>query len=108
MTLYALSLVWPGYLIHGTNHPYSIGRPSSHGCMRLYPEDIQALFGQSAVGDVVTVIDTPMTLGQSGGDLYLQVTPTRVQAKEIAGFSIPDPLDENDPTVTELKTRLTT
>jgi len=105
---YAMTLGWPGYLIHGTNHPYSIGRPSSHGCMRLYPEDIQALFGQSAVGDVVTVIDTPMTLGQSGGDLYLQVTPTRVQAKEIAGFSIPDPLDENDPTVTELKTRLTT
>ncbi len=105
---YAMTLGWPGYLIHGTNHPYSIGRPSSHGCMRLYPEDIQALFGQSAVGDVVTVIDTPMTLGQSGGDLYLQVTPTRVQAKEVAGFSIPDPLDENDPTVTELKTRLTT
>ena len=105
---YAMTLGWPGYLIHGTNHPYSIGRPSSHGCMRLYPEDIQALFGQSAVGDVVTVIDTPMTLGQSGGNLYLQVTPTRVQAKEIAGFSIPDPLDENDPTVTELKTRLAT
>ena len=76
--------------------------------MRLYPEDIQALFGQSAVGDVVTVIDTPMTLGQVGGDLYLQVTPTRAQAKEIAGFSIPEPLDENDPTVTELKRRLAT
>ena len=105
---YAMNLGWPGYLIHGTNHPYSIGRPSSHGCMRLYPEDIQALFGQSAVGDVVTVIDTPMTLGQVGGDLYLQVTPTRAQAKEIAGFSIPEPLDENDPTVTELKTRLAT
>jgi len=42
MTLYALSLVWPGYLIHGTNHPYSIGRPSSHDCMPLYPEDIKA------------------------------------------------------------------
>ena len=105
---YAMTLGWPGYLIHGTNHPYSIGRPSSHGCMRLYPEDIEALFGQSAVGDAVTVIDTPMTLGQTGGNLYLQVTPTRVQAKEIAGFSIPDPLDENDPTVTELKTRLAT
>ena len=105
---YAMNLGWPGYLIHGTNHPYSIGRPSSHGCMRLYPEDIQALFGQSAVGDVVTVIDTPMTLGQNGGDLYLQVTPTRAQAKEIAGFSTPEPLDENDPTVTALKTRLAT
>ena len=49
-----------------------------------------------------------MTLGESGGDLYLQVTPTRAQAKEIAGFSPPEPLNENDPTVTELKTRLTT
>ncbi len=105
---YAMNLGWPGYLIHGTNHPYSIGRPSSHGCMRLYPEDIQALYGQVAVGDAVTVIDTPMTLGQNGGDLYLQVTPTREQAMEIAGFDQPAPLDENDPTVTELKTRLAT
>ena len=105
---YAMNLGWPGYLIHGTNHPYSIGRPSSHGCMRLYPEDIEALFGQSTVGDVVTVIDTPMTLGQVGGDLYLQVTPTRAQAKEIAGFQTPEPLDENDPTVTALKSRLAT
>lgn len=105
---YAMNLGWPGYLIHGTNHPYSIGRPSSHGCMRLYPEDIQALFGQSQVGDVVTVIDTPMTLGQHGGDLYLQVTPTRAQAKEIAGFTAPEPLDENDPTVLALKSRLAT
>ncbi len=105
---YAMNLGWPGYLIHGTNHPYSIGRPSSHGCMRLYPEDIQALFGQSQVGDVVTVIDTPMTLGQHGGDLYLQVTPTRAQAKEIAGFTTPEPLDENDPTVLALKSRLAT
>ncbi len=103
---FAMNLGWPGYLIHGTNHPYSIGRPSSHGCMRLYPEDIEALFGQSAVGDAVTVIDTPMTLGEAGGNLYLQVTPTRAQAKEIAGFETPEPLDENDPSVTELKSRL--
>jgi L,D-transpeptidase ErfK/SrfK len=103
---YALTLGWPGYLIHGTNHPYSIGRPSSHGCMRLYPEDIEALFGMVEVGDVVTVIDTPMTLGESGGNLYLQVTPTRDQAKDIAGFKQPAPLPENDPTVTALKARL--
>ena len=103
---YALTLGWPGYLIHGTNHPYSIGRPSSHGCMRLYPEDIQALFGEVAVNDAVTVIDTPMTLGESGGNLYLQVTPTREQAKEVAGFSQPAPLSEDDPTVTALKAKL--
>jgi len=103
---FAMNLGWPGYLIHGTNHPYSIGRPSSHGCMRLYPEDIETLFGQSQVGDAVTVIDTPMTLGEADGNLYLQVTPTRAQAKEIAGFQTPEPLDENDPAVTELKSRL--
>ncbi len=103
---FAMNLGWPGYLIHGTNHPYSIGRPSSHGCMRLYPEDIEALFNMSSVGDTVTVIDTPMTLGQAGGDLYLQVTPTRAQAKEIAGFSQPEPLDENDPTVVAMKSQL--
>lgn len=105
---YALSLGWPGYLIHGTNHPYSIGRPSSHGCMRLYPEDIETLFGTVEVGDPVTVIDTPVTLGESGGNLYLEVTPTREQAKAIAGFSQPAPLGEDDPAVTALKSRLAT
>ena len=41
-----LQLGLPGYLIHGTNKPAGVGMRVSHGCMRLYPEDIEYLFDQ--------------------------------------------------------------
>ncbi len=103
---YALTLGWPGYLIHGTNAPSSIGKPSSHGCIRLYPEDIAALFAVTPVGETVTVIDTPVTLGQQDGVLYLQVTPTRAQAIQIVSFSDAPALDDNDGNIRALKVRL--
>lgn len=105
---YALSLGWPGYLIHGTNKPSSIGRPSSHGCMRMYPEDIETLFGVVAVGESVSVIDTPITLGQSDGNLYIQVTPTREQAKLIAAWKPVDPLTLADAPVVAVMAQLST
>jgi L,D-transpeptidase ErfK/SrfK len=40
---YALTLSLPSYLIHGTNKPAGVGMRSSHGCIRLYPEDIEAV-----------------------------------------------------------------
>ena len=43
---FAMTLSLPGYLIHGTNKPAGVGMRSSHGCIRLYPEDIEALFGR--------------------------------------------------------------
>lgn len=55
---FALYLSWPGYALHGTNRPYSIGRRTSHGCIRLYPEDIQTLFELAPVGTKVTIIDS--------------------------------------------------
>jgi len=103
---YALRLGWDGYLIHGTNAPSSIGKPSSHGCMRLYPEDIEALYSSSSVGDAVTVIENPITLGQSAGRLYLQVTPTRTQAKQIANYEPVTPLASSDEAVRALEARL--
>jgi hypothetical protein len=39
-----------GYLLHGTPHTESVGRPSSHGCMRLGDEDIAWLFEHVPVG----------------------------------------------------------
>jgi len=103
---YALTLGWPGYLIHGTNAPSSIGKPSSHGCIRMYPEDIAALFAVTPVGESVTVIDAPVTLGQQDGVLYLQVTPTRAQANKIVNFSDAPPLDDSDGNIRALRTRL--
>lgn len=103
---YALTLDWDGYLIHGTNAPSSIGKPSSHGCMRLYPEDIEALYSKASIGDPVTVVENPFTLGQSGGQLYLQVTPTRAQAKQIVSYEPVTPLDASDEAIRSLQKRL--
>jgi hypothetical protein len=65
-------LAWPGYLIHGTNKPYGVGMRSSHGCLRLYPEDIAKLYEQLPIGTKVTVVNQPLVLGWEGGHLHAQ------------------------------------
>ncbi len=80
---HAMNLGWQGFVIHGTNRPYGVGRRSSHGCIRLYPEDIPVLFEQVEVGTKVTVVDTPYKLGWRGNELWLEVTPKQRQADEI-------------------------
>ena len=72
---YALYLAWPGYAIHGTNRPSSVGKFSSHGCIRLYPEDISQLFELIAPGTPVTVVREPLLLGWKGRKLYLEASP---------------------------------
>ena len=79
----ALYLGWPSYLIHGTNRPLSIGRRLTSGCIRLYPEHIEMLYGMVKVGTPVTVVDQPVKVGWLDGELYLQVFPTQSQAEEI-------------------------
>lgn len=89
---YALNIDWPGYVIHGTNRPYGIGKRSSHGCIRLYPEDIEALFKVADIGTKVTIIDTPYKLGWRGKDLFLEITPTQQQSDAIAKYRRPFPV----------------
>lgn len=72
---YALRLGIPGYLIHGTNKPYGIGMRVSHGCVRMYPEDIGQLFPQIPVGTKVYLVNQPIKLGWFGGELYIEVHP---------------------------------
>ena len=56
---YALRLAIPNgsYLIHGTNKPVSVGLQITNGCIRLYPEDIEALFKEVPVGIRVRIIN---------------------------------------------------
>lgn len=72
---YALQLAIPGYLIHGTNKPWGIGMRTTHGCIRLRPEDIETLFQQVPVNTPVQIIDMPVKVGWSAGQLYLEVHP---------------------------------
>src|SRR5450631_363937 len=69
---YMFRLSWPSYLIHGTNKPYGVGMRSSHGCMRLYPEDIAVFYDLIPIGTKVTVVNQPYLFGWRDGTLYMQ------------------------------------
>jgi len=73
--LFALGLNIPGYLIHGTNKPYGVGMRVSHGCVRMYPEDIEKMFSQVKVGTRVTIVNQPIKVGWSEKELYIEVHP---------------------------------
>ena len=81
---YAFRLGWPSYLIHGTNKPYGVGRNVSHGCIHLYPEDIEKLFHEVKVGTPVRVVDKTMRLAWIDGELYLALAPSHDQMVEIS------------------------
>mgnify|MGYP003376867547 CR=1 FL=1 len=94
---HAMRLGVPGYLIHGTDKPYGIGMQVTHGCVRMYPEDIEHLFGMVAMGTTVRLIDQPVKVGRINGELLLEaheplaedespvkVTPEQVQKAVIA------------------------
>jgi L,D-transpeptidase ErfK/SrfK len=68
---FAMRLSLPSYLIHGTNQPYGVGIRVSHGCVRLYPEDIARLFPEVPEGTTVTIINQPYVAGWINGQLYL-------------------------------------
>jgi L,D-transpeptidase ErfK/SrfK len=68
----AFYLTWPGYLIHGTNKPAGVGLRSSHGCIRLFPEDIDELFDKVAIGTQVHVVNQPFVFGWDNGQLVMQ------------------------------------
>ncbi len=72
---YAMTLTLPGYLIHGTNKPAGVGMRSSHGCIRMYPEDIEALFARVPRGTDVRFVNQPVLAGWQDGQLYLEVHP---------------------------------
>jgi L,D-transpeptidase ErfK/SrfK len=69
---YALQLGMPSYLIHGTNKPAGVGMRISHGCVRLYPEDIELLFNRVPIGAPVTIVNQPYLVGWSEGNIFLE------------------------------------
>ncbi|KKM52060.1 hypothetical protein LCGC14_1555170 [marine sediment metagenome] len=70
---FAMRLGGTQYLIHGTNNPFGIGRQVSHGCIRLYPEDIRELFALTRVGAEVRIIYQPVKVAVRGGHVYVEV-----------------------------------
>ena len=74
---YAMRLGIPGggYMIHGTNKPVGVGLQVTHGCIRMYPEDIESLFRVIKVGTKVRIINQAVKTGWNQGVLYLEVHP---------------------------------
>ena len=90
---YALTIGIPSYAIHGTNRPYAVGKRSSHGCIRLYPEDIEVLFNAVDVGVSVTIIDAPYNVGRKNDTIFLETHPLAKPATIASDASRPSRTD---------------
>lgn len=82
---YAMRLAMPGYLLHGTNRPYGVGLRVSHGCIRLFPEDIEHLFGLVPVNTPVEILYQPYKAALDDGHLYLEAHKTQDDVGERKG-----------------------
>ncbi|MBL8497651.1 L,D-transpeptidase [Nitrosomonas sp. JL21] len=70
-----LSIGGGSYLIHGTIKPFGVGMRVSAGCVRMYPEDIEALFDKIPIGTQVHVINQPVKLGWLLNSLFIELHP---------------------------------
>ncbi len=86
---YALRLSAAGsYLIHGTNKPWGIGMELSHGCIRMYPEDVEQLFPMVSVSAPVNIIRQPYKAGWRGDELFFEVHVGEEQPSEEAAHQV--------------------
>jgi L,D-transpeptidase ErfK/SrfK len=70
---YRIELTLPEYALHGTNNPWGVGMEVSHGCIRLYPEDIESLFKKVSIGTPGRFVYEPVKFGWRGDTLYVEV-----------------------------------
>ena len=64
------------YEIHGTNNPTAVGLAITHGCIRMYPEDVAALFPLLPIGETVRLINAPVKVAWTGTELLLEAHPS--------------------------------
>lgn len=71
---HAMRLGIPGgaYLIHGTNRPAGVGMQVTHGCIRMFPEDIAELYRYVPVNTRVNLVDQTTKVGWQRGTLYVE------------------------------------
>ncbi|MEX0451497.1 L,D-transpeptidase family protein [Spiribacter sp. 218] len=70
-----LSIPGGAYLIHGTNEPRGIGMRVTHGCIRMFPEDVESLFERLPEGTQVRIVNQPVKAGWLGGNLAIEAHP---------------------------------
>lgn len=93
---YALYLGWPEYRLHGTNKPWGIGRRVSSGCIRMYNESAEYLFGHVPVGTPVTTVRQPIKFAWIGDMLYIEAHADGMLADQMErgeiDYRVPDDL----------------
>jgi len=70
-----IGLSLPGLGIHGTNAPSSIYSFSSHGCIRLHPDDVAALFQRVDLGMTGVLVYQPVVVALIDGRFWLEAHP---------------------------------
>jgi L,D-transpeptidase ErfK/SrfK len=73
MGKYKIQLTLPLYAIHDTNNPWAVGRLVTHGCIRMYPEDIQQFFNVIHIGVPGEFVYQPVKIGILNGKIYAEV-----------------------------------
>jgi L,D-transpeptidase ErfK/SrfK len=90
---YAMRLGVPGYLIHSTNKPYGVGMRVTHGCIRMYPEDIESMFDRVPVNTAVRIVNQPVKLGWLADTLFVEIHPPLDEDRERFGDPLSYTLD---------------
>ncbi|MDO9116489.1 MAG: L,D-transpeptidase family protein [Nitrospira sp.] len=97
-----LGLSIPGYGIHGTIAPASIGHYQSHGCIRMHPDDIRRLFALVAVGTPGALVYHPVKVAREESRVSVEAHPDvygfnrpRLREVEAALRALDVPLDWN-------------
>ncbi len=68
-----IELTLGAYAIHGTNKDWGVGMQVSHGCVRMYPEDIAALFPLVQIGSSGRLDYQPIKVGTRAGRVFVEV-----------------------------------
>ena len=84
-----------GYFIHGTNRPDGVGMQVSHGCIRLFPEDIKIIFSKTNIGLQVKIIDEPFKIGILGNHIFLEIHETLTSEDTIKSYKLIQSMIEN-------------
>jgi L,D-transpeptidase ErfK/SrfK len=70
---YWIGLSFPIIGIHGTNHPVSVYSYRTHGCVRLHPDDIEALFNDVDLNDSGVIEYYPLMLAKlDNGRVFIE------------------------------------
>lgn len=77
-----LSIGGGSYLIHGTIKPFGVGMRVSAGCVRMYPEDIEALFDKIPLGTQVQIVNQPIKVGWLLDSLFIELHPPLEEDEE--------------------------